>query len=167
MKVINIVAATTDDIGYLLDIQTECGLSPWTLEGYELELRRADSIILVAKEPDGHIVGFIVGRAPSSAEDQAKVEADIYNIATRRAFQNRGIGSLLLGRFIRICNDRNIRTIWLEVRASNQRAIVFYSSHGFVPSGTRRSFYSGPLEDAQIMALKLGDGNTEQRHQDA
>jgi ribosomal-protein-alanine N-acetyltransferase len=82
-------------------------------------------------------------------------EAEIYNIGSRQVFRKQGIGSRLIGQFIRICTERRNKSIWLEVRAGNREAISFYTSHGFVPMATRRNFYTCPTEDAVVMALQL------------
>jgi [ribosomal protein S18]-alanine N-acetyltransferase len=157
-KFVTIVAALPENIPELIDIQTECGLSPWTSEGYHLEMRRPDSIILAALNTSGDITGFIVGRAPKRIEDQSyAAEAEIYNLGTRTAFRQQGVASSLLGHFIKDCNKRGVRSIWLDVRAGNHTAISFYRSHGFVPVSTRRDFYSSPSEDATIMTLQLED----------
>ena len=155
---VTIVAALPENIPELIDIQTECGLSPWTSEGYHLEMRRPDSIILAALNAGGDIIGFIVGRAPRPIEDQSfAAEAEIYNLGTVTAFRQQGVASSLLNRFIKDCNQQRIKSIWLDVRAGNQTAISFYRLHGFVPVSTRRDFYSSPSEDATIMTLRLED----------
>ena len=153
-----IEAALPENIPELIDIQMECALSPWTSEGYHLEMRRPDAIVLAALDTGGDIIGFIVGRAPRPIkEDPAATEAEIYNLGTRGAFRRQGVGSSLLRRFIKECNKRKINRIWLDVRAGNHSAISFYRSHGFVPVSTRRGFYSSPYEDATIMTLQLED----------
>lgn len=148
----DIVAATTDDISELIRVQAECDLSPWTRPGYEAEFDRTDSVILVARTPDGTVTGFIVGRAP---RPPSPGDAEIYNIGVRQAFRRHGTGSGLLHRFIQTCRERVVRAVWLEVRAGNAAAIKFYGSHGFTIAASRPRFYSGPVEDARIMVLEL------------
>jgi ribosomal-protein-alanine N-acetyltransferase len=55
-----------------------------------------------------------------------------------------------------------IRTIWLEVRASNQAARALYASLGFVEAGVRPNYYTpvsegAPREAAIVMRLNLAD----------
>ena len=53
--------------------------------------------------------------------------------------------------------SRDAHTIWLEVRASNQRAIAVYQAHGFVQEGWRKNYYPLNLEqreDAVVMGLQ-------------
>ena len=48
----------------------------------------------------------------------------------------------------------------LEVRESNQAAIELYRSLGFVAVGTRRNYYSQPLEDALLLRKEgLAEGD--------
>ena len=149
-----IIPARPDDIPVLIEIQDECRLSAWTEEGYRLEMERPDSIIWLAQGADEAIAGFIVGRAPT-AIDREMFEAEIFNIGTRPACRQQGIGSLLLDAFVRESSDRGTAKIWLEVRESNETAQAFYASRGFETVSTRPGFYSDPVENAKIMALPL------------
>jgi ribosomal-protein-alanine N-acetyltransferase len=142
--------ARPEDVYDLKRIETECGLSPWTIQAYESEFLRSDSIMLKAQGEDGEIFGFLVGRAPRDNGD-----AEIYNLGTAPAFRRKGIASMLLREFRTVCVERRISAVWLEVRATNNGAIDFYRSHGFESKGIRRNFYSDPAEDAVLMALSL------------
>ena len=46
---------------------------------------------------------------------------------------------------------RGCHRCFLEVRKSNQAAIDFYIAHQFQIAGSRRNYYSDPMEDALIM----------------
>ena len=48
-----------------------------------------------------------------------------------------------------------VREVLLEVRESNQSALAFYGSLGFVEEGRRHGYYDEPVEDAILMRLKL------------
>ena len=43
----------------------------------------------------------------------------------------------------------------LEVRASNLTALQFYERHHFHATGRRAGYYTAPLDDALVLALKL------------
>ena len=47
------------------------------------------------------------------------------------------------------------RFIFLEVRGSNEPATQMYSKFGFEVIGTRKDYYTSPVEDAVIMMLKF------------
>src|SRR5216684_3261643 len=70
-------------------------------------------------------VGFVAAR-------QAVDEAEILNIAVHRDFRRQGVASALL-----------------------LAALALYERHGFVPSGRRKAYYHGPVEDALCMMRKL------------
>src|SRR6266446_4060609 len=48
-----------------------------------------------------------------------------------------------------------ISRVFLELRESNLPARALYERHGFVPSGRRKAYYHGPVEDALCMMRKL------------
>lgn len=149
--------ASPEDVISICAIQTECDLSPWPREAYELEVKRDDAITLIASHTtDGAPEGFITGRVIPGGADSS-VHAEIYNIGVYRATQSRGVGSALLKEFIGICSDFGVSRIFLEVRQSNLRAIGFYQSHGFVKVGERKDFYADPVENAEIMARAIDD----------
>jgi ribosomal protein S18 acetylase RimI-like enzyme len=45
--------------------------------------------------------------------------------------------------------------VFLEVRASNSRAISFYQDLGFVATGKRKDYYQAPPEAAVLMEKRL------------
>ena len=139
------------DLDALLEIQAECGLSPWTREGYGEELYRPDAIMLAGRADDGQVAGFIVGRAPVIAPTGYASDGEILNIGIRPRFRRHGLGSMLMDRFLEICGDRGAKKVWLEVRAGNKVAMEFYANYGFVAAATRPNFYSDPVEDAILM----------------
>ena len=56
-----------------------------------------------------------------------------------------------------VCRERRVENIWLEVRESNTRAIVFYTRNGFERVQTRTNFYENPREHAILMRLRLSE----------
>jgi len=85
-------------------------------------------------------------------------EATLFNIAIDPAFQRQGLGRKLLEDVIEKLEQREIVTLWLEVRASNSKAIALYESLGFNEVSVRRNYYPAAQgrEDAIMMALILG-----------
>ncbi|QQS33096.1 MAG: ribosomal protein S18-alanine N-acetyltransferase [Acidobacteriota bacterium] len=147
--VYQVKAADPSHISELIKIGDETGLSPWSAQNYLDEMKRDDSVILKISDDHNQISGFICGRIPISELG----EAEIFNIAVRPAF--RGKGQILLDEFLEMCRQRGTRKVWLEVRASNEKAHNFYARNGFVRSGIRRNFYSYPVEDAVLMCLTV------------
>lgn len=149
MKDLQLRQMSVDDIPEVLEIERECFLSSWSLEGYKDELLRRDSKAIVA-EMNGEIGGFIITRLITSAN-----ESEILNIAVKQKFQKRGIGRLLLEETIDFLKLNEIRSVWLEVRKTNFTAHDFYSRNGFEFCGVRKNFYTNPTEDALVMKLNL------------
>ncbi|TKI08626.1 ribosomal protein S18-alanine N-acetyltransferase [Martelella alba] len=85
-------------------------------------------------------------------------EATLFNIAVHPDFQRRGLGRALLEHLIGELEQRDILTLWLEVRQSNIAAIALYRSLGFNDVTVRRDYYPAAVgrEDAIVMALPLG-----------
>ena len=151
MEKYTIAPAGLQDIESLKRIELESGLSPWTEEAYKSEIERAGGVVLVARTEDGAIVGFLAGRKPVGEGDVA----EIYNIGTLVNLRREKIGSMLFETFRELCLVAGGKVIWLEVRSKNHAAKEFYRSHGFVTTGTRPDFYSGPPDDAELMSLPL------------
>ncbi len=76
--------------------------------------------------------------------------AQIYSLAVDPPFQGRGLGRFLLESGEREARLRGARSIALEVRGDNERALQLYQTAGFERVGVVADFY----EDGQS-ALKL------------
>jgi ribosomal-protein-alanine N-acetyltransferase len=96
------------------------------------------------------VVGFALSRLIAG-------EAELLLLAVRRDRQKRGIGQLLLNRFIDDARGRGVRQLHLEVRDGNP-AIRLYNHTGFSQAGRRRNYYGGrdgQLYDALTLARTL------------
>jgi ribosomal-protein-alanine N-acetyltransferase len=140
---ISISVMTHNDIEQVLKIEEQCNLSKWSKKDYKKELVSENSIALVAKQ-NQNIVGFLLARTTSA-------ESDLYNIGVLENHQKKGVGGLLLKKFLLIGQKRNVRSFWLEVRESNLNAIKFYRKYGFREIQKRNNFYSKPSEHAIVM----------------
>jgi ribosomal-protein-alanine N-acetyltransferase len=89
---------------------------------------------------DGQVVGFALGRAILR-------DAELLLLAVKRDGQGRGVGRLLLNRFIAIAAARGAEHLHLEVRDGNH-AIKLYARAGFTQVGRRSRYYTG--RDGQI-----------------
>jgi len=102
-------------------------------------------------EQDGQAMGFLVGRSVSPDDHEWEIE----NVAISGSARRRGLGSHLLGEFIRQVRDRGGREIFLEVRESNQAARKLYEKWAFIVAGRRKAYYHDPTEDALILRLSF------------
>ncbi len=104
---------------------------------------------LTVARAGGEIIGFSLSRVVVR-------EAELLLLAVKRRAQRRGIGKLLLDRFIRSASARGAEQVHLEVRDGNQ-AIKLYLKAGFSEVGRRRNYYTGhggQLFDALTLARK-------------
>ena len=62
-----------------------------------------------------------------------------------------GIGTALMQRVFDEARQLGARRATLEVRASNEGARRLYERLGFYVAGTRRHYYTNPVEDALIL----------------
>jgi ribosomal-protein-alanine N-acetyltransferase len=84
-------------------------------------------------------------------------EASLLNIAVEPTQQKQGIGRLLLDEVLAQASAKKATTVFLEVRASNQRAIQMYQQAGFNEMGLRKNYYpsANGKEHAVMMALMV------------
>ena len=91
---------------------------------------------LVVCLPDGRVVGFI----SSSKMDMST--AKIMLFAMDHNYRGSGAGTRLLDALKMKARMEGIRTMILEVRPTNMRAVSFYRHRGFVPAGVLERFYN-------------------------
>ena len=102
------------------------------------------------------------GRAPAEGEAAAGFtlsrgaldEEELLLIAVDPSHRRRGVGSVLLDRFIAETSARGVTRLFLEMREGNP-AESLYLRHGFASIGRRRSYYrrgSGAPLDAITFA---------------
>ncbi|REC32005.1 ribosomal-protein-alanine N-acetyltransferase [Enterococcus pseudoavium] len=120
--------------------------SPWTSAQFASDLNQTHSHYFI-DESDEAFLGF----------HQVCDEIEITNIATK--VKGRGDGRRLMERLVAHAEAQKIASIFLEVRASNQEARLFYEKAGFQVIGTRKNYYQHPQEDAVLMSLKVGNSD--------
>jgi ribosomal-protein-alanine N-acetyltransferase len=139
---------TVDDIPAIMNIQEECGLSPWANNSYRIALKDPDFTLQVAKI-NQETVGFIAVRLITSENS-----CELLNIGVRVSMQKQKIGGKLIEELFGLVKSRSNRVL-LEVREGNAGAIGFYKRYGFYPVGLRKNYYSDPVENALLMEKML------------
>jgi len=99
-------------------------------------------------EDESGIQGFLVGQAHAD-------ESELQSIAVRAAGHRRGFGSQLLTKFLEQAREGGAKSVYLQVRESNQAARAFYEKWLFQESGRRKDYYTGPVEDAVLYCRRL------------
>lgn len=124
-----------------------CFHDPWSVNAISGEVSNPLSLWIVALDGE-RVVGYI---GSQSVIDQA----DMMNIAVDPDYRRRGIAELLVGALESKLKERGIKSLFLEVRVSNEPARTLYEKIGFTKVGCRPGYYSKPKEDALIMRKEL------------
>ncbi|SVC60732.1 uncharacterized protein METZ01_LOCUS313586, partial [marine metagenome] len=82
-------------------------------------------------------------------------QGELANMAVTLQFRGNGLGAHLMASVLEVARDRGVRTMYLEVRASNERAVELYRRFGFCDVGLRKGYYQDPKEDARMMKAVL------------
>ena len=100
----------------------------------------------------GELVGYMVVM-------MAVDEAHLLNISVDKRHQGMGFGARLLRHAMRVAKTLGARTLLLEVRPSNTRALELYRHFGFVRIGVRKAYYPADSgrEDAVVLVHTLGE----------
>ena len=99
-------------------------------------------------EVETGVIGFLIARLVSD-------EMEILNLAVADQARRRGAGSLLVNEALAWGRRSGARGAFLEVRESNAVAVEFYRRRGFSEAGRRPRYYTGPVEDALVLAIRL------------
>lgn len=99
----------------------------------------------------GAVLGHVVQRVLAD-------EAEIEWIEVRTVARRHGLGRALLEEAMCAAFEAGARTMYLEVRESNQAAQGLYRSLGFQLYGRREDYYSAPVEAAVLWRRDLTGG---------
>lgn len=119
-------------------------VSPWTLKQIQADLSQDQNWYALAYD-GAEVIGFL-------AVQENNFEAEVLQIAVKKAYQGQGIASDL---FALLPTDKEI---FLEVRKSNQRAQSFYKKERMAVIAERKAYYHDPVEDAIIMKREIDEG---------
>ncbi len=81
--------------------------------------------------------------------------AEILNIFVSKEYRGQKIGTLLMEKVIKLCAEKHLKMLTLEVNENNLSAIKMYQELGFEISYKRKKYYQNN-EDALLMILKIG-----------
>lgn len=148
------------DLPTVLGIEQQLYAMPWS-QGNFIDSLAAGYMAFVLRAPAGE------ANSTSSSTPQllgyflamkGVAEMHLLNISVALGQQGRGLARLMLDALSQHCREQACEQLWLEVRASNDRARELYRRYGFVEVGLRRAYYpvsQGPPEDAVLMSLVL------------
>jgi len=137
-----------NDLSMIELIENEVHAYPWT-RGNFLDSIKSNHTCLMMKL-NGEIIGYTVFMFVLD-------ECHLLNMSIKKNMQKQGYGSHLLNEVIRRANLAYSKTIYLEVRVSNQAAIYLYDKHGFNEMSIRKDYYRAKKgrEDAVLMRLEI------------
>lgn len=131
----------------LMEIETRTFSDPWRREMFSSSMTVGNVRFFTAEE-EGTVVGYLLLM-------EIAPEAEILNLAVDPDRRREGIGDRLMAAAIGYAQDREIETLFLEVRESNLAAQSLYRKVGFMDLGRRKRYYRNPTEDAIMMILPL------------
>ena len=121
---------------------------PWNEEMVSSSIQGTYDHVRILETPEGEIAGYIIYSAVCDS-------ADLLRVAVDAGSRRRGIGRKLMEAMIGDCKNRNVQSIFLEVRESNAAAIAMYEQLGFMKISTRKKYYDSPVEDGLVMQKQL------------
>ena len=127
----------------IAELEKMCFRDPWSANSIASELHNPLSDWFVAVD-NGTVCGYVGSQSVLDG-------ADMMNIAVHPDYRKQGIGYALIERLITALKEKNVISLCLEVRVSNESAIGLYSKMGFAVVGKRPGYYRNPREDAYIM----------------
>ena len=140
---INYVFMDQSHVAQIAALESICFSAPWDETSVAGELENDLSLWLVAV--DGETVAGYVG------SQSVMGEADMMNVAVDPRYRRQGIAETLIIQLISALKKREVYSLTLEVRASNDAAIAMYHKLGFEQVGRRPGYYAKPKEDALIL----------------
>lgn len=132
----------------IAELEQEIFTDAWTQMGIEETFVQSHSVIVVAEE-DSKIQGYCILYVVLD-------EAEIARIGVTERVRHGGVGSLILQFGEKICKEKGVERLLLDVREGNLPARKFYEKHGFLVDGIRKNFYDNPKEDGVLMSKSLG-----------
>lgn len=141
---------TLHDLDAVLRVEQAAYEFPWSRGNFVDSLNAGHPAHLLRDE-QGRLLGYFVAMWGVD-------EIHLLNLTVATDLQGRGLGRHLLGVLVDLCRSRDCRSLWLEVRQHNRRALAVYEQFGFVAVGLRRGYYpaaQGRREDAVVMSLRI------------
>lgn len=121
-----------NDFDRLFEIEQQAHLVPWA-KGTLLN-SQGERYLNLKLSVENRIVAFAICQFVLD-------EVTLFNIAVDPAYQGKGYGKQLLQALIAQLQQKQITTLWLEVRASNTTAQKLYFSLGFNEVTVRKNYY--------------------------
>ena len=136
-----------EDIPEIMGIERSSFSTPWSEISFlgEVYKKNAFSNVSLFEE---NVIGYI-------CVNYLLHESHILNLAVHELFRRRGVATILMNDTLKALKRRGCVFMYLEVRASNTGAQIFYERFGFKVESIRKKYYTNPDEDALLMMGRL------------
>ena len=151
--------ADESDLEAIVEIEKKTFNNPWTKHSILESIKRNEILVFRNKKSDelqhsrfcsNDLVGFLIFQ-------QVVDEVSLLQVSIDPELQGNGFGKILCQFWLKTLSDE-VKTIWVEVRASNVIAQSMYRSLGFKKCSERKGYYTKSdtkkKEDAYIYKLK-------------
>jgi ribosomal-protein-alanine N-acetyltransferase len=126
-------ASEEKDVLEVAEIEKERFSNPYGIKTLRFALSSQNQVILLCRKEE-KAVGYIhLGLAAD--------EAEVYGLAVRKEEEGKGYGRKLMEAAFKYLQERQVKTVFLEVRPSNLRALSLYKNLGFQWYRTRKAYY--------------------------
>ena len=148
MENISIKKADISQLEQIEEIEKTLEHRNLSYDSIKKDLENTNTYYLIAvEEKENKVVGYI-------GCELLVDHADITAVATHKNYLKKGIATTLLKALENILKEKQIDSIFLEVRTSNVPAINLYEKQHFIKISTRAKYYDN-IEDANIMKKDL------------
>ncbi|MDO4941314.1 MAG: ribosomal protein S18-alanine N-acetyltransferase [Lachnospiraceae bacterium] len=136
-----------EEAGLLAQMDQCCFSDNWKKEDWSSFLSMSQYDCCIAEE-DNMSRGFLL---TSTAAD----EGEVLKIGVLPDFRKNNLGILMLNKAFEEWKTAGVRSVFLEVRESNQPAQGLYKKQGFEKAGIRKNYYKNPAEHAVVYVRKI------------
>jgi ribosomal-protein-alanine N-acetyltransferase len=148
-NLVNIRSYTPEDFAAIYHIDSTGHDFPWSEGGLRdcLALGHFCWVLEVEGKIEAFIIFSIAGK-----------ESEIWNLGVATDARRQGYARLLLQKVFAHLREKDVETMFLEVRESNKAAQQLYHNLGFNEFSTRKEYYryyGDAREDALVLALTL------------
>ena len=124
---------------------------PWPYSAFEQFLSEPGFLVAEVGSPDepgpSGVVGYVVA---DTVPNHGQPLGHVKDLAVHPGRRGMGIGTQLLQRALSVLGEQGVRSIKLEVRATNDRARSLYERFGFTHRRTIPNYYDNG-EDALVL----------------
>ena len=151
LEPVTLARMRVEDIEHISRLERRCYTLPWSSSAYVTEIGNPSAYYIVAKTPDGALVGY-------AGMWIIMDEAHITTVAVDPDLRGRRIGERLMVDMLDYAIRHGAKRSTLEVREHNIAAHRLYLKYGYKDVAIRRNYYSDNGENAVIMwADHMGD----------